>query len=1091
MDSKDVGDTNLETVSQANDQEPILKNKESLLSNKSSSIANQFPELKHQQSQSAFLNPRQQSVYQKRVNYIPNTNFSGNKSSLLIQDDVKSPQASIPNTFHYKSHPNAKSKDLGVSAVAEEDHSSSARQNSQLSGITPQWMPEELNVKWTPQPVANDAVNTHTLSQKIRSMDFQPSSTVIHNSDVQMSENLPWKSELESPAAKNLRGIFQNSKELSNKEETTSSVTSTPVGTRISSTRHPIAFNLNELNPPSPLKLYNDNYNTFTRNKLEGVLQNIASNRNTPAQPSNRQISKGVALQKPPLIENLQTSNIPLRSSIKDFTKTKSYTASAYKANAENIFSRLIKKGPKGNIDRMRSVSKETATSTPKRNPVYTQDNQNTHYSSFSTSYTSEDKSIPADNHNLPKQVSNEFTSITNDSKSKSEIETDGLGSDVTFDSPSELADELGEVQESLYTQDLTNSRTSGSGKLDLSQSLESNNQLSKSKSLSVDDEDTIGVIKFKSKSKLRGKGITPLVNGKVEPNLSLSQEYPGMIYDPANLKWISTDEQNKTLDNIEDLTDDEVELTGILKKANSRSRRNNFEVSFQDPDSLNERVDYHESGFAAGDVTKLSQLGETSFSESKRRLVSILTNVLELQMEISDWDEVEDIDLSNCELSSLVDLYHFLPKLKKLSAANNHIKYLAGLPKSIHELDLSENEVEDRSTFSDLKDLHCLILEHNLLTETTNLSKNINLTVLKLSHNNIDDISGLKSLSNLFYLDLSFNKLTKLDMKGFELPNLQELNVSNNLIERIENIDHLYSLRILNCDKNQMTKVNFTSTSLRKLLLNQNNLEYVDLKGLRKLFCVRFDGNIISQLEFPVCNLIELVSMKSQPYMRQIWENSAPQCDHLSRLDFSGNRWVPNNVFPFISDLNLSAMNLSQLPTDFANLFPNVQYLNLNFNKLESIEPLSQLQGLKKLWLVSNRISNYYLTCKHLQNCNKKLVLLDQRLNSFNISFYDFIFDTDEANIDIELATVEDIEVFANRLEELDRTHEWEERDDIFQHELEKRRDLNLIKGREEYQSVMMLFFKHLKSLDGIPVTNACRQLAHALYRKLHPKGK
>ncbi|CCG25405.1 hypothetical protein CORT_0C00260 [Candida orthopsilosis Co 90-125] len=1102
MNGKDVSTGNLTTGGKIRDQrEANSKRVNNSYLNNSNLTANHSKEnqtdknLKHQFSQPSFLNPRQPSVYQKRVNYIPNTNFSGNKSSLLIQDDDNSPQPSVPNTFHYKSHPNAKSKELGRSILVEDDQHNSSRQNSHSFGVTPQWMPEELNEKWT-QPLTNDDPNINTgsnlLNQNIGSMEFQHSSTVIHNSGLQMNENLPWKSGLESPAEKNLRGIFHNSKELSNKEATTSTVTSTPVGTtrRVLSTLRPVTFNSNELKPQSPLKLYNDNYDTFTRNKLEGVLQNIASNKNTPAQINDEPNPKRADLQMPPLIENLQTSNIPPRLSIKDFTKTKSYTASAYKVNADNVFSELMKKGPQGNIDRMRSVSKETATSTPKRNTIYAEENHDSHYSSFSTGYSSEEKSVLVNANVQQNRISTEFTSITNDSESRSEMEMNEIDSEMTFESRSEMAEEINDLQKSLYTQDFSNSHKSGSERLGSSRTLESDqsNHL-EPMHLNSNEKDSIGTIKLKSKSELRGRFITPVVNGKVEPNISLCHDYPGMVFDPVNLKWISVDEQNKTLDNIADLTDDEIELTGILKKERSRARKGNFEVSFQDQNSFSKSSETHDNGLVAGDVTKVSQIMDASFSESRKKLVSSLTNVLDLKLGISAWKEVESLDLSHCELSSLIDLFEFVPKLKELKVTNNHIKYLAGLPSSIRELDLSANEVENRSSFSELRDLHRLTLEHNFLTETTNISGCIHLTVLKLSHNGIDDISGLKNLSNLVSLDLSFNKVKQLNLKEYDWTNLQELDVSNNIIEGIENINHLYSLRILNCNKNQISKIDFASTSLRKLLLNQNNLSYIDLRGLRQLYCVRFDGNVVTHLEFPRHNLIELISMKSQPNMSQIWNNSAPQCDQLHYLDLSGNTFLPTNSFPLINELTLSAMNLSQLPTDFAQLFPNVQYLNLNFNKLQSVEPLTPLKGLKKLWLVSNKLSNFYLTMKQLRSSNKKLVLLDQRLNSYNKSFYDFIFTPDETNVDIELATVEDIEVFAERLDEMDRTQEWEERDEAFQRQLETRRDMNTIKGREVYQSSTIMFFKHLRSLDGIPITNAYRRDAYLLYRKLFPK--
>lgn len=63
--------------------------------------------------------------------------------------------------------------------------------------------------------------------------------------------------------------------------------------------------------------------------------------------------------------------------------------------------------------------------------------------------------------------------------------------------------------------------------------------------------------------------------------------------------------------------------------------------------------------------LQKYPQITDASFSESRKKLVSTLTSVLDLQLGISTWKEVESLDLSHCELSSLIDLFEFVPKLK------------------------------------------------------------------------------------------------------------------------------------------------------------------------------------------------------------------------------------------------------------------------------------------------------------------------------------------------------------------------------------------------------------------------------------------
>lgn len=77
-------------------------------------------------------------------------------------------------------------------------------------------------------------------------------------------------------------------------------------------------------------------------------------------------------------------------------------------------------------------------------------------------------------------------------------------------------------------------------------------------------------------------------------------------------------------MDNIADLTDDEIELTGILKKERSRARKGNFEVSFQDQNSFNKSSETHDNGLVAGDVTKVSQITDASFPSQKEASIHV-----------------------------------------------------------------------------------------------------------------------------------------------------------------------------------------------------------------------------------------------------------------------------------------------------------------------------------------------------------------------------------------------------------------------------------------------------------------------------------
>jgi protein NUD1 len=56
---------------------------------------------------------------------------------------------------------------------------------------------------------------------------------------------------------------------------------------------------------------------------------------------------------------------------------------------------------------------------------------------------------------------------------------------------------------------------------------------------------------------------------------------------------------------------------------------------------------------------------------------------------------------------------------------------------------------------------------------------------------------------------------------------------------------------------------------------------------------------------------------------------------------------------------LELAAVKLTSLPTNFASMFPNVRILNLSFNSIKDATPVKGLLLLKRLFLIGNRLSS------------------------------------------------------------------------------------------------------------------------------------
>lgn len=269
-----------------------------------------------------------QNKYQGNLKYLPNRDFhySQNESFPI----TASPPHSIPNTFKYKSHPNAKTKvQLGdqvreQSQDQSQDHHQHHHHHHQQSppiktstinlesNTTPDWMPSELNDKW-PLPELNpDADAEFRLSVKITknpSLNFNSlnSNSIVHNSKPESHTPLWKRMANEYEANKNdqpqLKNIFLSSDSLRNNKSVNhntnnealsnsiSSTISTPYATMNKNhlTKHQITelenllqqdhdkpddFPIQIPNQVSPLKLFGK-YNTFTKGKLNDILQRM------------------------------------------------------------------------------------------------------------------------------------------------------------------------------------------------------------------------------------------------------------------------------------------------------------------------------------------------------------------------------------------------------------------------------------------------------------------------------------------------------------------------------------------------------------------------------------------------------------------------------------------------------------------------------------------------------------------------------------------------------------------------------------------------------------------------------------------------
>ena len=85
------------------------------------------------------------------------------------------------------------------------------------------------------------------------------------------------------------------------------------------------------------------------------------------------------------------------------------------------------------------------------------------------------------------------------------------------------------------------------------------------------------------------------------------------------------------------------------------------------------------------------------------------------------------------------------------------------------------------------------------------------------------------------------------------------------------------------------------------------------------------------------------------------------PHIRDVKRLYLSGNPLpssFPSEKFFNLTYLELAMCQLTSLPSNLASLVPNVRTLNLDFNFLESLEPLRGMTRLGKLSVVGARLN-------------------------------------------------------------------------------------------------------------------------------------
>ncbi|PHT54430.1 hypothetical protein CQW23_08892 [Capsicum baccatum] len=285
-------------------------------------------------------------------------------------------------------------------------------------------------------------------------------------------------------------------------------------------------------------------------------------------------------------------------------------------------------------------------------------------------------------------------------------------------------------------------------------------------------------------------------------------------------------------------------------------------------------------------------------------------------------------------------------------------------------------------------------------------MSEEASPTLLDLTSYQLHDLESVELPLSLTELDLTTNRLSALDPRIPQLPNLKKLSFRQNLITdaAIEPLSssHLIShLEELVLRDNKLKKIPDVAIFKKLLVLDVSFNEISSLNGLskvsstlRELYVSKNDVTKMEEIEhFHELQILELGSnrlrvmelLDNMKNLQELWLGRnrirtvnlcGLKC--IKKISLQSNRLTSMNGFQgcvALEELYLSHNGIAKM--EGLSTLVNLRVLDVSANKLTEINDIENLTKLEDLWLNDNNIASLEGLAKAIAGAREKLTTI------------------------------------------------------------------------------------------------------------------